>query len=71
MTYHHQRDSSAIDRQRKAIEDLDVPAIGKIVDKRRMQGSTHWETWEFCNNIAPISKAAFDETVRQWEDYEE
>ena len=40
-----------------------------MVDRRRMAGSTHWETYEFLNNIEPITKADYDEICREWEDY--
>jgi len=67
MTRLEDRNSSAIDRQRKAIKDLDVPALGPIIDKRRKQGSTHWDTWRFLSNIHPISRAEFDEVCMEWE----
>ena len=56
------------EEQRRGIRERDPAVVGQLSDKRRRQGSTHWETWEFCNNIEPITKAEFDEACRTWEE---
>lgn len=58
-----------LEEQRQGIRERNPTVIGKLSDMRRRQGSTHWATWAFCNNIEPITKAEFDEACREWEDY--